>query len=125
MTSRLNAKLVVLGLLIVPTVWNGAKNDSVVAQVAGTPTVPSPTFGDLNYAPPEPATSAGHKLDLYLPLPGKTPFPIVIWTAGSAWMGAQESARQRSSPRNCSLAGLRLPACRFGPVPRHNALVEG
>jgi acetyl esterase/lipase len=111
MTSRLNATLVVLGLLIVPTVWNGAKNDSVVAQVAGTPTVPSPTFGDLDYAPPEPATSVGHKLDLYLPLPGKTPFPIVIWTAGSAWMGdtgkrQAEIVAAQLLPRGIAVAGV-------------------
>ena len=28
---------------------------------------PAPTFADLDYASPEPATSNGHKLDLYIP----------------------------------------------------------
>ena len=47
---------------------------------------PAPTFADLDYAPPEPATSNGHKLDLYIPSgPGRT-MPVVIWTGGSAWM---------------------------------------
>ena len=39
---------------------------------AGTPGVgaaqgPKPTHADLDYAPPDPATSNGHKLDLYIP----------------------------------------------------------
>ncbi len=46
---------------------------------------PPPTHANLDYAPAEPATSVGHKLDLYIP-PGATrPTPVVIWTGGSAW----------------------------------------
>lgn len=47
---------------------------------------PTPTFADLDYAPPEPAESKGHKLDLYLPSGATKPLPVVIWTSGSAWM---------------------------------------
>lgn len=47
---------------------------------------PAPTFADIDYAPPEPATSNGHKLDLYIPVGATKPLPVVIWTAGSAWM---------------------------------------
>lgn len=43
-----------------------------------------PAHANLDYAPPEPATSNGHKLDLYLPQ-GPGPFPVVLWTGGSAW----------------------------------------
>src|SRR5512143_2756685 len=50
------------------------------------PASPSPTHPNLDYAPPEPPTSNGHKLDLYLPAGGAGPFPVVIWTSGSAWM---------------------------------------
>ena len=50
------------------------------------PPGPPPTHADLEYAPPEPASSNGHKLDLYIP-PGATGRqPVVIWTGGSAWM---------------------------------------
>ena len=33
----------------------------------GLPSGPAPTHADLEYAPAEPATSNGHKLDLYIP----------------------------------------------------------
>jgi acetyl esterase/lipase len=58
------------------------------AQAGGPrPGGPEPLYANLEYAPAEPATSRGHLLDLYLP-PGATrPLPLVIWTAGSAWMG--------------------------------------
>lgn len=51
----------------------------------GAPQGPPPTHANLDYAPPEPATSNGHKLDLYIPANATTPLPVVIWTAGSAW----------------------------------------
>jgi acetyl esterase/lipase len=47
---------------------------------------PTPTHANIDYAPPEPATSNGHKLDLYIPAGATGPQPVVIWTAGSAWM---------------------------------------
>ncbi len=50
----------------------------------GAPQGPAPTQANLDYAPPRPAASNGHKLDLFLPA-GSGPFPVVVWTAGSAW----------------------------------------
>jgi acetyl esterase/lipase len=47
---------------------------------------PSPTHANIEYAPPEPAASKGHTLDLYIPAGATGPLPVVIWTAGSAWM---------------------------------------
>src|SRR3954447_2227330 len=52
---------------------------------AGVAAGPAPTHANLDYAPPEPPTSNGHKLDLYIPS-GTGPFPVIIWTGGSAWM---------------------------------------
>jgi len=46
---------------------------------------PPPAFADLDYASPEPATSNGHKLDLYIPSGRGGRWPVVIWTGGSAW----------------------------------------
>jgi acetyl esterase/lipase len=46
---------------------------------------PAPTYADIAYAPPEPAGSNGHKLDLYIPGGATAPLPVVIWTGGSAW----------------------------------------
>ncbi len=62
-----------------------------IAQVPASPQAPpaspggAPTFANLDYAPPEPPTTNGHKLDLYIPTGGR-PLPVVIWTGGSAWM---------------------------------------
>ncbi len=52
----------------------------------GAPPGPAPTHADLDYAPADPATSNGHKLDLYIPTGAAGPLPVVIWTGGSAWM---------------------------------------
>jgi acetyl esterase/lipase len=60
---------------------HGATLEPTVAQAT-----PSPTHADLDYALPEPPTSNGHKLDLYLPAGATGPVPAVIWTGGSAWM---------------------------------------
>jgi acetyl esterase/lipase len=69
------------------------------------PTGPPPTHTDIDYAPPDPATSVGHKLDLYLPsatVSGR--LPVVIWTGGSAWMA---DTGKRTAP---GVAAQLLPA---------------
>ncbi len=53
----------------------------------GAPQGPAPTYANLDYAPPEPTTSNGHKLDLHIPAGATRPLPVVIWTGGSAWRG--------------------------------------
>jgi acetyl esterase/lipase len=53
---------------------------------AGVPQGPPPTHANLDYAPPDPPTSNGHKLDLYIPSGAAGPLPVAIWTGGSAWM---------------------------------------
>jgi acetyl esterase/lipase len=62
---------------------------------ANVPTGPMPTHADLEYAPPDPPTSNGHKLDLYVPSGVIGPRPVVIWTGGSAWMA---DTGKRSAP---------------------------
>ncbi len=56
------------------------------AQQPGPPRGLTPTFADLDYAPADPVGTNGHKLDLYIPADAKGPIPVVVWTAGSAWM---------------------------------------
>jgi len=73
-----------------------------VAQTQGRG-APPPAHADLEYAPAEPATSTGHKLDLYLPA-GAGRVPVVIWTGGSAWMA---DTGKRTAP---GLAAQLLPA---------------
>lgn len=70
------------------------------AQVSG----PTPTHADIDYAPPEPATSNGHKLDLYIPTGVSGRVPVVIWTGGSAWMA---DTGKRTAP---GVAAQLLPA---------------
>ena len=63
------------------------------AQPSAAPRGLAPTHADIAYAPPEPADSKGHLLDLYLPSDVRTPTPVVIWTSGSAWMADNGKAR--------------------------------
>lgn len=65
-------------MMIAPSAQQGGRGGGAAAG-------PAPTHANLDYAPPEPAASSGHKLDLYIPA-GTGPFPVVIWTGGSAWM---------------------------------------
>lgn len=53
---------------------------------AQPPGQPAPNHANLEYAPADPPTGNGHMLDLYVPAGGAGPYPVVIWTAGSAWM---------------------------------------
>jgi acetyl esterase/lipase len=41
-------------------------------------------FKNIPYAPPDPPTSRGHLLDLYVPV-SSDGLPVVIWVRGSAW----------------------------------------
>lgn len=80
---------------------------------AGMAQGPKPTHADLDYAPPEPATSSGHKLDLYIPAGVPGPLPVVIWTSGSAWLadsgkrGAAGLAAQLN-PAGYAVAGVSI-----------------
>jgi acetyl esterase/lipase len=89
----------------------------VLGQVAPDPgattAAPAPTHADLDYAPPDPPTSNGHKLDLYLPPGVAGPLPVVIWTAGSAWMAdtGKRSApgiAARLNPAGYAVAGVSI-----------------
>ena len=55
------------------------------AALTQVPPEPLPTHADLDYAPPEPPASNGHKLDLYLPEGARAPSPVGSWPGGSAW----------------------------------------
>jgi len=84
---------VLLALTAVPQVSASSQNAGAAGGQAARPNAPSPTVADIDYAPPEPATSKGHKLDLYIPAGARTPRPVVIWTAGSAWMSDMGKSR--------------------------------
>ena len=83
--------------------------------IAAQPTVqgPEPAFANLDYAPPEPASSNGHKLDIYIPTGDAQRFPLVIWTGGSAWRAdtGKNTARgiaAQLNPAGYAVAGVSI-----------------
>ena len=89
----------------------------VTAEMQGPPKPigPAPTHANLDYAPPDPVTSNGHKLDLYLPaaVGAAKPLPVVIWTSGSAWMrdtgkGGAPSLAAELVPAGYAVAGVSI-----------------
>jgi acetyl esterase/lipase len=95
-----------------------AQVPAALQRAAGMPGVggsqgPQPTYADLDYAPPDPAGSNGHKLDLYMPAGAALALPVVIWTSGSAWMadtgkrGAGGLAAQLN-PAGYAVAGVSI-----------------
>jgi acetyl esterase/lipase len=83
------------------------------AALAQAPAGPSPTHANLDYAPPDPATSNGHKLDLYLPAGESGPRPVVVWTGGSAWMAdtgkrTAGALAARLNPAGYAVAGVSI-----------------
>lgn len=80
---------------------------------SGLPPGPTPTHASISYAPADPAGSAGHLLDLYLPASPTAPVPVVIWTGGSAWMATngRETARWLAAqlvPAGFAVAGVSI-----------------
>ena len=88
----------------------------VCAQDAGRgsmPQSPVPTHANLDYAPPEPVNSNGHKLDLYIPAGATKALPVVIWTGGSAWMAdtgkrTAGGLAARLNPAGYAVAGVSI-----------------
>jgi acetyl esterase/lipase len=86
---------------------------AAVLAASAQPPAPAPTYANLDYAPPEPSTSNGHKLDLYIPAEAARPLPVVIWTGGSAWRadtgknGAGRLAAQLN-PAGYAVAGVSI-----------------
>lgn len=59
---------------------------------------------NIAYAPPQPVTSQGRLLDLYVPMGRDRPLPLIIWSHGSGWLA--ENGR----------AGAELVAAHVNPV---------
>jgi len=81
-----------------------------------------PTRAAIPYAPPEPADSQGHLLDLYVPGQADAPVPVVIWTGGSAWL--RENGRMRAgliaehlNPVGYAVAGVSIRSSGNAPFP--------
>ena len=109
MTRTMLAALVACTLAAAPAAQVGPDQDEARNCPAGVPVDRRSRQGrrrhaDVEYAPAEPATSNGHKLDLYLPAGITGRVPVVIWTGGSAWMA---DTGKRTAP---GLAVQLLPA---------------
>lgn len=77
---------------------------------------------DVAYAPPDPPTSAGHLLDLYLPVNGPSPAPLVIWSHGSGWLAenGREGAAvvaEHLTPHGFAVAGVAVRSSAFAQFP--------
>ncbi len=115
----MNRRIAILGLAIATFAASMFAQAPATPQRAagipgtGMPRGPQPTLADIEYAPPDPVGSSGHKLDLYIPAGVGGPLPVVIWTSGSAWMadtgkrGAGGLAAQLN-PAGYAVAGVSI-----------------
>lgn len=92
---------------------SGPGRGAAVATPPGRP----PTLADIDYAPADPATSNGHKLDIYMPAVTSRPVPVVIWTGGSAWMADTGKALAgglavQLNPAGYAVAGVSIRSSR-------------
>lgn len=66
---------------------------------------------NIAYAPAEPAESLGHLLDLYLPSGDASPWPLIVWSSGSAWLSDDGKSGAAAiaevfNPRGYAVAGV-------------------
>ena len=90
-----------------------ATPQALAGRGPGVPQGPPPTHANIDYAPPEPSTSNGHKLDLYIPSGASGPLPVAIWTGGSAWMAdtgknTAGGVAQQLNPAGFAVAGVSI-----------------
>ncbi len=95
---------------------SGVKAPAGGRGALGTPQGLPPTYANLDYAPPDPLTSNGHRLDLYIPGGSARPLPAVIWTGGSAWMGdngknTAGGLAAQLNPAGYAVAGVSIRSC--------------
>jgi acetyl esterase/lipase len=96
-----------------PTQAPGVSGGAPGQAASGAPQGLAPTYANLDYAPADPPSGNGHKLDLYIPASATRPLPVVIWTAGSAWRadtgknGAGRLAAQLE-PAGYAVAGVSI-----------------
>jgi acetyl esterase/lipase len=99
------------GTLLIPAAALSLATAVAVAQPPSP--APAPTHTNLDYAAADPAGSNGHTLDLYLPPGGTRPVPVVIWTAGSAWLAdngkrGAGAVAARLNPAGYAVAGVSI-----------------
>src|SRR5262245_20405340 len=81
-----------------------------VTTVAAAPAHAAVT-SNIAYAPADPAGSRGHLLDVYTPSAGTGPWPLLIWSSGSAWTSddgksGASSIASMFNPKGWAVAGV-------------------
>ena len=97
------------GMTALAAVTLGAVLALVPEATQASPPPGGQVITDIAYAPPQPAGSQGHLLDLYLPQHAREPAPLIIWSRGSGWLA--ENGRQGADVE----AGLD-PVTAFPPI---------
>ncbi|MCM0639015.1 cellulose binding domain-containing protein [Cellulomonas wangsupingiae] len=111
--------------------WLGVIALAAAGTVAalGSPAQAVQTTTDIPYATADPPGSRGHLLDLYVP-DGPGPWPLVIWSTGSAWTsddgksGAAAIAQQLN-PRGIAVAGVSVRSSSQAKFPAQVHDVKG
>ena len=73
--------------------WQQLLLVSALATATASATA-DPHHAAVAYAPADPPASQGHLLDIYLPDQAERPAPVVLWSAGSAWLA--DTGRMRA-----------------------------
>jgi acetyl esterase/lipase len=113
MSPEQECAMTIKRLLRLCTIMLAAVAAALPAAPAATASTRGTVIKNLAYAPPEPATSLGHLLDLYLPEQHGRPAPLVIWSHGSGWLA--ENGREGAdvvaaalNPRGYAVAGVAI-----------------
>jgi acetyl esterase/lipase len=112
------ARRLLLGVVAVALSACGAGTSGGATGV----TAPKEVVRDVAYAPPEPAESRGHLLDLHLPDRTGQPVPLVLWSHGSGWLeeNGQEGAdavAARLNPLGIAVAGVAVRSSTYARFP--------
>ena len=92
-------------------------------QPAAGPELPGArVITGIAYAPPQPAASQGHLLDLYVPTGVERPLPVVIWSGGSGWRaengrGGAELVAAHLNPAGFAVAGVAIRSSVYARFP--------
>jgi len=79
---------------------------------------------DISYTEGDPADSAKHKLDLYLPQ-GKTNFPVLLFVHGGSWRTGDRGIYKALGERFARAGiGVAIPSYRLMPQNPHPAQIE-
>ncbi|MFF1632282.1 alpha/beta hydrolase fold domain-containing protein [Leifsonia sp. NPDC058248] len=101
------------------------------APAQSSPEATGPQVVDnVAYAPADPKGSEGHLLDIYLPTPRERPFPLIIWSGGTAWLSDQGRATASTlagmfNPHGYAVAGVSIRSSDQAQFPAQLSDIKG